>query len=482
MKEINRIFKNLFSIGTAKCIEIFAGLLTISLIARFLGVLRYSEYALIMTYVGVLMSLTFAGVEMIIIREIAKKKDVAHKYLGAAFIIRWLLSFVVLILLTAIVPFLHLKKEMIEGIYIIAFAHLIMSSSLLYQAVFKAFERMEYETLLSLAFHVTLLSSVFFVIHMNLGFISVFWCFFLANTIRLILAVVITHRKFVVPEIRIIEEIPFITFLLKSSMVVGVYIILMHVSLNIDIILLKIFSKDIDVSLFYAAHSIIKFLSIFPVILLTVLMPVLSRQSLSESSSDLFATYQTSFKVLVVAGLFLAVNLFVFSEEFIKLIFREDFQHTTFALQIMTLSILPIFIIILTDQILIAKNLERYLILFASISLAIKVVCGLILIPMFGYIGASIASTSGFFSLFMISFTFVSRKCFMLPLKSILLKPTVASLLLGLFIFYLKENGHIFFLLIAGVVVYFLIIYLLKIFSDEEVFTLKNFGKNLLKI
>lgn len=470
MRELKKIFVNIFAIGTARVIEISAGLLSVSLIARYLGIEKYSEYVLIMTYVGTVVPLSFIGIERIVIREIAKKKEHANKYLAACFLIRWFLSFVVLILLTGIVFFANLSREMTVYIYVVGFAQLVMSSYMLYQSFFRALEQMKYETLFSSVFNGTLLASVLLVTFLDWGILSVFFGLLFANIARIGLTIAITRKRQIIPEIIMAEDLPLIKSLLKSSFILGISEVLIQVSLNINTIILRIFSKDTDISMYYASHYIIRYLCIFPLTLQVALMPILSRRASTLSASGV---YQTSFKILAVLGLFFSVNFYIYSNYIIKLIYGKDFLAAAYSLKILSFPIALIFIIPLMEYLTVALNFEKYSMLFSGLLLLTNLIFGFILIPKLGFIGASIASSLGYFINFSAIFVFVSKKCSPAPLRHMIM-PIIVSFFLGLFLFYIKIDGYEILFSLIGAVIYFSCIYVLKVFSHAEILVLKD--------
>ena len=67
----------------------------------------------------------------------------------------------------------------------------------------------------------------------------------------------------------------------------------------------------------------------------------------------------------------------------------------------------------------------------------------------------------------------MSKHLFKLPIHKIIVKPLICSLVMGFFIFYLKEINLIF-LVVVSILIYVGMLYLLKVFHQEDIILFKQ--------
>ena len=96
-----------------------------------------------------------------------------------------------------------------------------------------------------------------------------------------------------------------------------------------------------------------------------------------------------------------------------------------------------------------------------------------VLIPLMSYVGASIASVIIWFLTFIIGFYYVSRNLRVLPIHKITLKPVVASLIMGAFVYFFIDT-NIFLLVFCAAVTYLIALHRLKTVTEEDIEVLER--------
>jgi len=112
----------------------------------------------------------------------------------------------------------------------------------------------------------------------------------------------------------------------------------------------------------------------------------------------------------------------------------------------------------------------------AGIALLLNICLNFIFIPIFGIAGAGIATVISQILLFFLYFYFTSKYFHQLPLYKIILKPCISCIIMILFILIFK-GINLFILVIFSAIIYFAILWMLKIFDSEDKKVFNNFLK-----
>lgn len=401
-----RILKNTVALGIARGIDVAVMVLSAAIISRYLGPKLYGEYGFVVSLVTLLVSFTYFGTARVAIRNIARDKEQAETTLGTALITRWMLSFIVMVIILVLLAVMNLSKDLKFAILLTSISQLAISAAMLYTAVFNAYEKMEYETLLSFIFQFFSLALVFFVVKFDLGFIPIFAAMALPDLIRFMLSKSLSNKKFIIP--RIVIDTTRIKAFLKDSFVLGTNLLIVQILLRIDVLLLKAMKESNEVSLFFAPHSILVGLQVFPTAFSTALFPFLSRSAQNDHEA-LSLGFNKAFKMLAIISIFFVIVGMFFASRIITLIYGRAFIDATLSFQILLPAAFFLFLHPLLSFLLIANDRQSLLIPASAGALLINFALDLILIPGYGNVGASIASLVGYAVLFGITFYFVNR-------------------------------------------------------------------------
>jgi O-antigen/teichoic acid export membrane protein len=462
----------------ARSIDFLAQLTIISLIARYLGAERYGDYGYVMAFSFIAVVFTFTGIERITTREISKHPDHAGSYLGGAIIVRWFYMTILIALITIFIWFIGLSSEVILAIYITTLAWNFGSDTLIYLAMFKAFEKMGYEILLSLTLQCLYVGFILLIRYFNLGFITIIVGFLAANLARNLLAVRIACKRFVKPDFRV--SLPLFKVLIKESYILGLVGLLSQGFINVDTLMLKAFKDTFEVSMFYAPHNLIIFANLIPVSLMSALLPALSRDA-GTNAEALHYKYEKSFKLLALVSLFWMTISIVFSHQIILMLFGQQFSSAEGPFRILSLSLVFTMLFTAVDYTLVAVRRQNLLIFCVGSGLVTKILLGLLLIPAYGYIGASAGAAFGYFVFFCVGFFIVSKYVVILPIHRILLKPVLAAGITG-FCLWWFNHGNMYLLSLLGLVIYSLTLSGLRCFSPDEIDFFRNAPRRVIGI
>ena len=186
--------------------------------ARYLGPERYGVIAFALAFTSIFGVFTDLGLNTLTVREVARNKVLAEKYLGNLLLMKSILALFALVIIIVAINLMGQDKNTIEVVYLISFSVIIGSFTGIFNSLFQAFERIELVSIGSILSSIFMLLGAIYAIDRGfgvLGFASIYifsslvvlaYSLFIANR-RLLKPVLQIDRKAIWPMI--VEALPF---------------------------------------------------------------------------------------------------------------------------------------------------------------------------------------------------------------------------------------------------------------------------------
>lgn len=171
---------------------------------------------------------------------------------------------------------------------------------------------------------------------------------------------------------------------------VWITIVLMIIHDRLDAVALSMFVGTKAVGIFGAAYQmLVPFTTTLPIAAGSVLMPVVAR--LSQTHPEQASSYvATVVRVLTALGLVIASVTTVFVPDGIALMTKNVYADDAMVFRVLLWSMLPIFVVTYAMDSMNAYGRQRYNVHIVSTLAASTIVAGLIFIPFWGALGASL--------------------------------------------------------------------------------------------
>ena len=465
MNTVQTIAKNTTVLILAQSISMILSLTLLIFVARFLGDVDYGKYSFAIKFTGLFAIFADLGLSTLMIREVARDKSLSGKYLSNIAVIKVILSVATFAFIVFIINLMHYPADTTTAVYLAGISVILTSFSGLFRSIFAAFERMEYEALLSTILTIIHVSLGLLVLFSGYGLIELVTVFVIVGIINFSLSFSVVIKKFVKPKLEIdfglwkhliLNGAPF-----SLTMIAGV------IYLQIDTVMLSVMKGDAPVGWYSAAYTLVLALLVIPDIFGYAIFPAMSKLFVSSKDS-LKIMLEKSSKYLFSLGLPISIGTILLADRIILMIYGEEYIHSIIALQILSLYLPLRYLNHATSYTLSAINKEPLRTLSVTITAASNVVLNLFLIPAFSFVGAGIATVLTEIILFAFYFYFVAKHFHRLRLQKIVIKPCISCLAMGGFVFYFKD-ANLFLLVISAAVIYFGMLYLLRAFdSDDE--------------
>jgi O-antigen/teichoic acid export membrane protein len=403
------VAKNTFFLMSSVLIQKFLTFILVILIARFLGVKNFGTFSFVFSFVIMFTTFTDFGINSFIIREIAKSKQNVKKLLGNSLALKALLSFFTVLIIVLTATLLGYNNYIVFLLFLAAISMVLDSIAGLLRALFFAFERMHFELITNTAYKSLIFILSIFVLFLGFKVTALVIANLIASILNFLLSLVIVSTKFVRPSISV--NLGFWKKLLKKSLPFCFVIVFLSIYSNIDMSMLHFFKGSKAVGFYSAAVRLINTFALIHVGFVEAVFPTMTRFFAQKNDSLKFVVRKST-QYLFMISFPLIVLLFFLSNEIISLIYSSSYLESAKILQILVFFSFFSFQTFFLTKLLQSTGQEKISALFVALTLSVNVVANFLLIPVYTYIGAAIATVISEGTLFVISYIFISKKFF----------------------------------------------------------------------
>ncbi|MBN1356685.1 flippase [bacterium] len=435
MNGLKRIARNTFVVFLSRVIEVGSGFIIMMVLCRYLSPGPFGEYAFITAVVLAFQPLINLELNTILIRDMSRDPENIDWLLGTGLILKLLLIFGFIIGICLIGSMLAVHATLKIALGIAAFSEVFQQIYWVFNTVFFARERMEYETWCSLIYRIITVGGIA-VLGLTgeayseslIGVVAVFGILAAGNFFRAVISTGIVLRKF---GVRIVWNGWLrMRGLLNQSWLIGIATFFTGLSFRVDVYVLKVIHGPEQISMFHVPHMLVLQTQIFAVALVTALFPTFSRLGGKGIPGEQFRIARiVSVRILTIVGLLLAAGMALFSEIIVLVIGGDEFLASARSLRILSWCIPVLFLNYLSTNLLTSLKRQNVLIIGAAFSLLVNLILDLLLIPGFKAEGAAWATLIAYSLQLVIALVFLRlREGRSLELTSSILLPFALTL------------------------------------------------------
>lgn len=474
------ILKNSASIAVADLIIRLVSFVFNIFVIRQLGGAEFGRYATVMAYVGIFAIFSDMGMATYATREIAQDKSKTAFLTWNTILFRVVLSFVAIPLITLVAIKLGYSQETVLGI-------LVASSALILHAVYgpvnnlvRGYERMDLRGASQVVERVVFVLFGTVVLLYGLNFI---WL--IVGTQISVIAAAIVGIFFVV---RYIGWFRFEVSpnrwgeLLVASLPFGIITLTMMVADRIDTIILSLWTEDIVVGWYNAAYGFMINLLFFSDTLNGALGPTLAR-TYSGSKQAVVQVYQTSFRLLFVVSLPIAVGGTILADKIIPLLYTEEFLPAVPAFQVLIWALPLVSLHKLCSAMATASHQEKDQARIRVAAALVNIAINFVAIPRYGLMGAAVVTVLTELMVFVLMFRLVNNQFKLQSGLKIIVKPILAVGSMAVVVL-LGHSYNLFLVIGSGALVYGLALLATKAIDlqdpdSHEAILLRTIGRRL---
>ena len=447
----------------ARIVSRVLALVAVVAIGNALGDSRFGQMQTAITYTALVGAITDIGFTALYVREGAREPHRLPSYFNNVASVKLFLIAVSLPLLAACLWF-----SGIESLLLPAFALLVLSGySLLLRSSLYALQQLNFEVaeIVPETAVILGLALVGSRIHGGPGFFL--WAYAASSGFATVyFVVVLLAKRIVKPRWELDAEL--LRRWVRAGIPLAITYVLTTVYFKLDVPILQHNRSYAEVGWYTFAYRPFEALLFIPATLRTVMFPVLAIYY-RNAPNRVLASAEKFFKGLAVIGWPITVGLFLLAPQFIDII-SSQFPESGASLRILALAIVFMFVDNTFAAVLNAIDRQKLFAYVALSGLVLNLGLNLVLIPKYGYIGASWATVVTEIGLVAVGWFTLRSVLGSIRVASLCWKPVVAGLVMGAFILLTHPQGRLAVLIVTGVaaVIYCLMLYILRTADAEE--------------
>jgi len=398
------IFKNTFWLGVAELIQGGIGFFISIWMARFFGPAVYGQWAFALSFVTLFSVFADFGFSTLTIRELARDKSKSAQYIDDILVMKLILGIITLGLIALFIQFLGKELEIVKLVYFLGIYTVLNTFASFFQSIFRANEKMEYETLCRIIQSISLLGLVAFFIFKKGSILIISYAYIGAALTGIIISLIAVWRYFS----KFFLKVDFKTCkeILKEAWPFALSVFFSAIYFKIGTIILSILKNNQSVGFFYASYNLIMVIFLIPDYLSISVYPYFSQLFL-KNKKILINSFFKLLKIFFFMGIIISFLIILLSPFLIRIIYGNEYQESINNLQILSVSIIFYFLAYFIGKILFSVNMQRYTLKIQFFSTIISIISNIILVFYFGSLGASfsflisgIILTGGYFYFF----------------------------------------------------------------------------------
>ncbi len=453
------IVKNAFWLTISMGISTLVSFLVVIGIARHYGPSVYGQWAFALAFVNFFSVLVEFGFEILMIREVSRDKSKTSEYIDNIIAMKAFFSLVAIALIFIVINFLRSDPVVLNLVYSLGIYMVINSFSSLFQTIFRANEKMYYETICYLLQGVLMAGLVYFFIFKNSPISYIAYTYIGVASVASIFSLSLIWRYFSKFFFKIsfivIKRIFFEVWAYAlSSIVLSFYVI--------DTVLLGVMKSNAEVGWYSAAYRVPLFVQVLGLIIWRGFFPQLSQRY--RQGPDYFK--------LIIEKLARAMHFFawplafggvILSGRIIVLLFGQSYLPGKLAFEILICAMSLSFVASIFNEPVKASDNSKAYLLGVSVGALINIISNLLLIPRFGINGAAAAylMTQIGFTLFMY---YQLNKIVKVKIYKYMGIPLISSVVMSLFIYFISNRLNVLIVVALGATVYTAMYFLISLF------------------
>lgn len=369
-----------------KAISIILGFISVGLLTRYLGQEGFGNFTLVFVYLSFFGTLANFGLQLTMVRDLAKKDKLPKEIYGTFF---WLKIFLVIfatILAIILLVFFPYSRFLKIGIVIASIGVAIGILNTYGTVIFQANLRLDLVTLLDVLVKIVTVGCVVLFIWLGLGFYSILNTILIGNLAGTVL-IIFLLKKFIPFNLKFSFNL--VKKIIRKSIPIGFTSLFALAYFKIDTLLLSIIRGSAEVGIYGLAYKIIENLLILWGFYMATVYPLLSNLLGKKKNKEVWNLWQRSALIALASSGAIIILGFIFTPFVIQVLGGEEFKASIRVLRILLFSLPLCYINNLFYHAFLLKYKIKFPLIAIGTSAIINLILNLIFIPRFGYIAAA---------------------------------------------------------------------------------------------
>lgn len=473
MNKISNIARNTSYLTLALILQKIISFTYFTLLARYVGPANLGKYYFAISFTTIFAIFIDLGFANVLTREVAKDQSRSQKWLANILALKVPLALLSLAAVFILINLLGYDETTRNLVYISSICMVLDSFTVTFFAVIRGFHNLRFESISSVVFQLIVLIFGYGALLLGGGLVPAMFALALASSYNFIYSLLILQRKIKI-GIRIAYDKYLIKEILFISWPFAVYAIFQRLYTYLDSVLLSILAGDEQVGLYQIAFKIIFALQFLPMAFTASLYPAMSSYWHSNRE-QLLVSFERAMNYLIIISLPIIVGAIVLADKII-LLFKAGYGGALLPLQISIISLFFIFINFPIGSLLNACDRQKKNTFNMGVVMILSIILNLLLIPYWQAVGASVTVLVSNFAMFILGIIEVKKIIAYRSSKNLKVfsKVLLASLVMGLIIYFGKTYLNVFVATLVGGFIYFALLLALGGFGREDLISIRQ--------
>ncbi|MEQ5203529.1 flippase [Providencia rettgeri] len=415
---IQKVISNSSWLLLDKFVRMGLGLLVSAWVARYLGPSQFGELAYVLAYLAFFQAISTLGMDGIIVRDIAKDKSSANKTLGTAFILRAMTGITCWFLAVCGMAYLNGWND--QSVYITAFA----GATLVFQAAdtvdlwFQSQSQNKRTVAVKLSAYI-FANGIKVILILSKAPLLAFAAVVTLETFTIACGLFYAYKKYPCeqPWRKLKQQASVLLHESWPFMISGLSIV---IYMRVDQLMIKYYLGDIELGIYAAILPLATLWQFIPMTLSVSLAPIVA-QSKAKGDDDFYKTLSYIFRLFAALGWLICIPVALLSHFIVNLLFGSAYLPGANVLFIIIFTNLFINMGVAQSLWIINERKSKLSLYKTAMGAIVCVSANLILIPLYGIIGAAFSAVLAQSVSAIISNLLLSNKIFLMQIKSLLL-------------------------------------------------------------
>lgn len=458
MSLTRRIAHNTLIQFSGKVLGTLFGVLTVAIMARYLGQVGFGQYSTITAYLQLFAILVDMGLSVTVVRLIADPANDQKQIFNNLFTLRFFSALIFMGLAPLIVMFFPYDNLVKIGIVVAALSFFFSALTQVLIGLYQKQIKMLTVTAAEVSGRLVLLILVAIFAYLNYGLLAIVLAVVLGSLINFLICY-FAALKYI--KISFAFQWPIWRQIFQTTWPIALSIAFNLVYFKADTVILSLTRTQAEVGLYSAPYRILEILTSFIFMFLGLVNPVLTLRWAEKNIAKFQDIFQRIWNVLLIISIPMVVGTIFIAKPLMVLIAGPDFAASGAILQILILATAIIFINTIYGYVIIIIDKQKQMIWVYLFDAIFSVVGYLITIPLYGYWGAAIFTVISEAIIFIGNFLIATKTVKFIPSARIIYKVLAASAVMAAAL-YLVSGWEVLLQLILASIVYFIALYLFK--------------------
>lgn len=444
----NKVIRNTLAMFTGQSGAHAIALLFNIFLAKYFSKELYGSLQFAITYAVVFMVIAEYGLQTLLVREIAKNKDKTRTFFWNSIILKTIFSIFAFLIAFLVLPWFSESPQDNIIVYFTIGSLLFNAWYFSISSVFVGHQENHIEALLFLIGKIIYVVGGIIAVLLFKDIKYVALMFAIASCFQCVIAFVFLIKKH--KHLKFIFDFSVIEYLLKNGWLFFSITLFTTLHLKFDYLFIKKWCGDAGVGLYSGAYNLV----LVPIMLANAFVrsmyPALS-EAYTKNDKDLWKKINVGFRWLAILAFPVLFFMTINGKDILNFCYRKEFTEATFAMQILLWGQGLDFFCPFAGHILYVLNQQKKVIVITGVSVLTNIIADIILIKLYGIVGASIAMV---ISLSVMFFGYVYALKGWIPTTRFfknLVPPFIVAALLAPIVWYLRNfvpfyiNGVIYF-------------------------------------